>query len=269
MKDKFINSYRMVSSHEGTLFIYAFAYALIIGVAPFLIITVLVTSTLLLDMNAMVNLLAHYIPTDLIEPFVLYVKQIAPSDLILLISLSSVSFWVASKSVYSFLLEASRVDRVHIQAFILRIVSVIYFMVIVLGAIGFFVLFRFLPPYNFITVPIILWLMMMSFYRLVSFKFSSFSDVYMGSAIATAGLIFLGRLFFVYVNNFSNYQNIYGPMASLMILLISIYYISYIIYFGFCVNVVFYEANDEESIKEKLVYKLSHLRIMSFFENKK
>ena len=42
MEKKFLESYKMVSSHQGTLFVYAFAYALIIGIAPFLIIAVLV-----------------------------------------------------------------------------------------------------------------------------------------------------------------------------------------------------------------------------------
>lgn len=269
MFEKFFQSYKMVSSHDGTLFIYAFAYALIIGIAPFLILAVFLTSTLFLDMDSMVAMMSHYIPSDFILPFISYVKEIHPSDIVLLASLTSVSFGVASKSVYSFLLEASRVDEVNIQGFILRTISVVYFIVIIVAAIALLILFRLLPPYNFITVPIMLWFMMMGFYRLVSFKFSSFSDVYMGSAIATAGLIFLGRLFFVYINNFSNYQNIYGPMASLMILLISIYYISYIIYFGFCINVVFYEETDKEGIKQKLVYRLSNLKILSLLRNNK
>ena len=119
MKEKFLESYKMVSSHEGTLFIYGFSYAIIVGIAPFLIITVLVTSTLLLDIDGLVEMMAYYIPADLIEPFVLYIKQVAPSDIVLLISLSSVSFWMASKSVYSFLLEASRVDELNIRGYVL------------------------------------------------------------------------------------------------------------------------------------------------------
>lgn len=266
MKDKFIEAYKMLTSHEGTLFVYAFAYALVVGIAPFLIVTVLVMSNLLLDMDTMVEMMSHYIPSDLILPFITYIKQVDVSDIILLISLSSVSFWVASKSVYSFLLEASRVDKVEVEGIILRIISVLYFIFILLGGLVVVVLIRYLPPYNYITLPLLFWLMMMSFYRLISFKFSSFSDVYMGSAIATAGLIVLGRLFFVYVNDFSNYENVYGPLASLMILLISLYYISYIIYFGFCINVKFYEEKDNPSIKEKMVYKLSDLHPMKILK---
>lgn len=259
MKNKFKAAYKMLTSHEGSLFVYAFSYALIVGVAPFLIVAVLVATTLVLDVNAMVELMSHYVPSDLILPFVSYVKGVDASDVILLISLASISFWVASKTIYSFLLETSRVDKIEVDGIILRIISVLYFVFIMVGGIFIFVLVRYLPPYNYITVPILLWLMMMTFYRLISFKFSSFSDVYMGSAIASTGLLLLGRLFFVYVNDFSSFENIYGPLASLMILLISVYYISYIIYFGFCINVMFYEEKESQSIKEKMVYKLSDL----------
>ena len=76
MEKKFLESYKMVSSHQGTLFVYAFAYALIIGIAPFLIIAVLVASNFLLDMNTMVEFLSYYIPSDLIVPFIKYVVKL-------------------------------------------------------------------------------------------------------------------------------------------------------------------------------------------------
>lgn len=269
MEKKFLESYKMVSSHQGTLFVYAFAYALIIGIAPFLIIAVLVASNFLLDMNTMVEFLSYYIPSDLIVPFIKYVVEVAPSDVILLISLASISFWVASRSVYSFLLESSRIDDIQIPGYILRIISVIYFFLIILGAFLVVLLMRYLPPYNYITIPILLWLMMMVFYRIISFKFSRFSDVYMGAGISSAGLIFLGRIFFVYVNKYSNYQNIYGPLASLMIMLISVFFISYVIYFGFCINVVFFDDTGRENeTKRKLVFKLSEINLMNLFKRK-
>lgn len=264
MKNKLIDSYKMVSSHEGTLFIYAFAYALIVGIAPLLIILVLIASNLVLDIDSMVSILSLYIPTDLITPFINYIIEIAPQDIILLLSLSFVSFWVASKSIYSFLLETSRIEDVKSQAAIVRVISVIYFMIIILGGSLVIALLRYLPPYNYITLPLILWLLMMVFYRMISFKFSEFIDVYMGSAIATAGLIVLGKLFFIYVNDFSNYQSIYGPLASFMILLISVYFISYIIYLGFCVNVQFYKEREDDTIKRKLIYRISEWNYMAW-----
>ena len=261
MEKKFLDAYKMVKSHEGTLFVYAFSYSLITGIAPFLIIAVVIASTFLLDVNAMIDMISHFIPADLIEPFISYVKDSNFSDFILLVSLSSVSFWVASKSVYSFLLESSRIDEIKIRSIVLRAISVLYFLIIIVGGLSVMVLLNYLPPYNYITVPLLLWLMMMSFYRLISFRFSSFSDVYMGSALATSGLIVLGKIFFIYINDYSNYRTIYGPLSSLMILLISCYFISLVVYYGFCVNVVFYKKDQPESQKRKLVYSLSQFSL--------
>lgn len=270
---KFLKAYKMVSSYEGTLFVYAFSYSLITGIAPFLIIAVVVASKLLLDVDAIINLISNYIPPDLIVPFINYIREAAPTDLVLIFSLAAVSFWVASKTVYSFLLESSRIDEITIKSFVLRCVSVLYFAIIIVGALVVVVLMKYLPPYNYITIPLLLWLMMMAFYRLISFRFSRFSDVYMGSALATAGLIFLGKIFFVYINDYSNYQTIYGPMSSLMILLISCFFISYVVYFGFCINVVFYDQDkDDQEFKHKLVFKLSNIdlkKIVKRFKNKK
>ncbi len=258
MKDKLIQSYKMVSTHNGTLFVYAFSYALILAIAPFLIIAVLVASQFLVNFGKLIDYLSYYIPSDLITPFVRYVSEVAPSDIVLLISLASVSFWVASKTVYSFLLESARIDDIKVSSLALRIISVIYFLLILLGAYVMVLVIGFFPGYNMIAVPLMLWALLCVFYRLVSFKFASFKDVYLGGLVAMVGLVVLGRLFFVYVNDFSNYENIYGPLASLMILLISVYFVAYIIYFGHCLNVSLDDGHDRKrKFHLKLIYKIN------------
>lgn len=267
MEKKFIEAYKMVKSRDGTLFVYAFAYALITAVAPFLTIAVVLASTFLFDVDSIIATVSHFIPSDLILPFVNYISESSPSDIVLIISVASVSFWVASKSVYSYLLESNRIDTIDIKPFVLRIIALLYFIIIVMGAIVVLLVLNYLPPYNYITVPILLWFMMMAFYRLISFKFASFTDVYMGSAVATAGLISLGKLFLVYIYNYSNYQSIYGPLSSLMILLISCYFISMVIYYGFCLNAVFYDNEKAPTEKRKLVYSLSKFSLSRTLRN--
>lgn len=260
LKDKFLQAYRMVSSQDGTLFIYAFSYGLIIAIAPFLIIAVLIASNLLIDVDAMVQFLSLYLPGELIVPFINYVYEFAPSDIVLIVSLASASFWVASRSIYSFLLETSRIDNIHVPKMVLRIVGVLYFVFFIVVIVVVVLLLRYLPPYNYLTIPLLMWVMMMGFYRLISFKMTRFSDVYMGAALTTTGLIGLGRLFFTYINDFTNYQNIYGPLSSLMIMLISVYFISYILYFGYCINEALYDGSDREGeLEQTWIYRLSQV----------
>lgn len=265
MARKLYDAYKMVSSHEGTLFVYAFSYSIIVGIAPFLILAVIIAGNLFLEVESMIEIISHYIPADLIGPFISYIQEVAPSDIVLIVSLSLASLWVASRSVYSFLLESSRIDEISIQKLVLRLISMGYFLLIILGTFVVVFLLNYLPPYNYITIPLLLWLMMMSFYRLLSFRFTSFRDVYMGSAFATFGLLVMGKIFFVYINNYSNYASIYGPMASLMILLISCYFISYVIYLGFCINISFFDREmHSEDIKRKLAIRISNFSIRKF-----
>lgn len=228
----------MMSSNEGTLFTYALAYSIIVGIAPFIIISVVFVGTYVYDVSQIIQLLQRYVPADLILPFVDYIQTSDLSNLWLIISLLGVSIWVASKSIYSFLLLSSEQDGVNINHFFLRILACIYFIMIVLGIMAFGILIGYVPFINKFTTPIVITFFFVFFYRLLSFKYTRFRDVIWGSVTTAIVLILLGRLFFVYINQYSNYQTIYGPLASMMILLISGWIIAWVIFFGYCINYV-------------------------------
>lgn len=228
----------MMSSNEGTLFTYALAYSIIVGIAPFIIISVVFVGTYVYDVSQIIQLLQRYVPADLILPFVDYIQTSDLSNLWLIVSLLGVSIWVASKSIYSFLLLSSEQDGVNINHFFLRILACVYFVMIVLGIMAFGILIGYVPFINKFTTPIVITFFFVFFYRLLSFKYTRFRDVIWGSAITSIVLILLGRLFFVYINQYSNYQTIYGPLASMMILLISGWIIAWVVFFGYCINYV-------------------------------
>ena len=46
----------------------------------------------------------------------------------------------------------------------------------------------------------------------------------------------IGLTFIYYIEHYTRYDILYGPLAGLVILLISIYLVSSIIYFGYCLN---------------------------------
>ena len=49
----------------------------------------------------------------------------------------------------------------------------------------------------------------------------------------------VGIGFIYFIDNYTRYDVLYGPLASIVVLLISIYLISSIIYFGYCLNLEF------------------------------
>lgn len=238
-----------VNSNEGTLFTYAFAYSIIVGLAPLLIISVVFVSNYVFSIEQIVNLLSKYIPGDLINPFVSYLAVSDISSLNLIIPLLGASIWVASKSIYSFLLLSSEGEGYKISHIFLRILSVVYFVAFVIGLVAVGFLVSFIPFQISLFLPIILFVFFLFFYRILSFNRISFKQLIWGSLFTSIALSLVGQLFFVYINSFSNYESIYGPLSSFMILLISSWMISWIIFVGYCINVIFGKTQDNEPIK--------------------
>lgn len=249
MKEKIKDIATMMTTNESTLFIYALAYSIITGVAPLLIIMVVYMGTYVYNVDQIVSLLQRYIPEDLILPFVSYIQASEMTSKWFIVSLLGVSVWVASKSIYSFLLRSSVVDNVNVNNFVLRILAMIYFVIIILG-IGFVsFLMGYFPYINRFILPLLMFVFFVIVYKLLSFRYTGFRDVVYGSVFSSITLSLLGRLFFQYINQYSNYQTIYGPLASLMIMLISGWFIAWVVYCGYCINYVF--RHTEGPVKEK------------------
>lgn len=249
MKNKIKEVMGMMTSNEGTLFTYALAYSIITGVAPLLIITVVYMGTYIYNVDQIVTILQRYIPQDLILPFVSYIQASEMTSKWFIVSLLVVSIWVASKSIYSFLLRSSDVDNVNINHFILRLLAMVYFAIIILGIGLVSFLMGYFPFINRYALPFLMILFFVIVYKLLSFRYTGFRDVIYGAIFSSVTLTLLGRLFFQYINQYSNYETIYGPLASLMIMFISGWFIAWVVYCGYCINYVF--RHDDGKVKEK------------------
>lgn len=249
MKDKMIQIVKMMSAGDATLFIYAFAYSLIVGIAPFLIIAVVFLGSRFTNVDVLIDFLARYVPADLINPFIGYISSFdIDGQLYLFVSILSVSLWVGSKSIYSFILLSSEYDDVKISHIILRILSLFYFilLIITIMGIGFIATLSGIPLRLWILPTMIVFFCI--FYLMTSFRVRSFLRVLPGAVIASVLLSTLGRVFFAYINQFGNYQNIYGPLASVMILMISCWIIAWIVFLGYTVNFVLYPNHNQETM---------------------
>lgn len=238
--------YKMVTDQEGTIFTYAFAYSLIVGLAPLLIITVVFIGNYLLDVTTIINYLQRFIPGEFIEPFIDYVMLTDARSTWILLSLLGASMFVASKSIYSFLLMARKNDDKPRKSIILRITALIYFVVLVFGfgLLGFVI--SYLPFGKKQLIPVVIFAFFAIFYQLIYSKNLKLSALLWGAGFASVTLLLLGQGFFIYINEYSSYQNVYGPLSSLMILLISMWLVSWIFYAGYCVSVVLNEDTEAE-----------------------
>jgi membrane protein len=73
-------------------------------------------------------------------------------------------------------------------------------------------------------------------YRFVPATTRKWKFITAGSALATVLMILVTLLFSVFVNNFSNYNKIYGSVGTLLILMISVYLYSLTLLIGFELN---------------------------------
>lgn len=236
--------YDLITANEGQFFIYAFAYSLVLGLAPLLITAILLLGNVI-SIESLVTVLEQYLPRDIIVPFIEYIRMTRPSELMMFISAVVVSIWMGSKIVYSYLIYSSNILKIKINGFILRLVSIVVLLVLLFGVGAIVFVLSYIKIFNFIIYPLLVFLLLFTFYWIISFNKIKIRFLLLGSGVASIFFYLLGSFFFLYVNNMSNYQSVYGPLASIMILLIACYLISFIIYLGYCVLISFSDLDTE------------------------
>ena len=84
------------------------------------------------------------------------------------------------------------------------------------------------------------------FYHLCTFRLREWTYGLLGALFSTVSIYFVGLLFFKSVRYFTNYENVYGPLSSIMLLFLSVFVISIIIYFGYIFNNKFTQNKNED-----------------------
>ncbi len=77
-------------------------------------------------------------------------------------------------------------------------------------------------------------------------------DVIPGTIVATLGWVIISFLYSIYLTYFASYTEFYSSFASIIILMIWIYLISYILIVGLVINATYFEEKKIEKIKESV-----------------
>lgn len=244
---------RQINSFEGSLFIYSLSFSLLLTIGPALIVFVASFQWLNMDVEILVSKLAQFMPIELIGPFIEFLLN--KSSLSVWVSLVSmgVSLFLASRCVYSFLLIAISIEKVNYPKWSIRIYSVFEFVLIYLYVIGCIVLTSLLAQISFVYIPLLYFAAALfgfySFYHLCTFKDRGRAYGLAGALFSTVSIYLAGLLFFQIVYRFTNYDSIYGPLASLMVLFLSVLVVSVIIYVGYVINTQFINQKKEKDRK--------------------
>ena len=244
----------MMTSFEGTTFVYALSYSILLSLAPLSALLILFFRNTPDFLEQLTSFALLYIPAEMVSPFVEFFRRNSPTEWLPLLFFVAVSLWVASKAIYSFLLISAHLDQAELPRWFLRLVSLVMFVILLAVLSGAVIVLQRFRIRGLCAQVLILFFGFCLFYRLLSFRNYQWRIVFRGAALTTAALSLLGFFFFVCIRRFTRYESVYGPLSSLVILFLSVYIIAAVIYFGFCVNQV---AKDKD-----LVQPLKHYTVL-------
>lgn len=246
---KILEVYDLFTSYDGTTFVYALSYSLLLSLAPLAALLVVFFRSSPAGLQSILTFAEKYIPQDLLNPFIDFFLGNSPVELIPLIFFIVVSLWVASRAIYSFLMISAHLDEVELPQWFMRGVAVADFVVLLSVLILMVFVLQHFRFAGLISQVLVLFLGFCIFYRLLSFRNYQWRAVAPGAMFTTIGMSLLGTFFFFVINHFTRYESIYGPLSSMVILFLSVYIIASIIYLGFCINQVFVEKDMVQPLK--------------------
>ena len=249
-----IQLWKMLKNEEGLLFTYALAFSLLLTIAPSLLIFVLLFASTYIDFTFIEDILMRFLPNVTNEQIQHIVYYFVDRDYSLWSFVTTIcaSFYLASKSIYAFLFISARNEMVSVKKWYLRLLSLWFYISFVLLIVGYIqLLYPYLMKYGGFRW-LSLWGFLYYFYNRLSFRKYSFKYGITGSLIASILFSILASLFMVVIQYFTSYQDVYGPLATFVTVILAIYLISCIIYIGFCWNLI-WQKEDIEQIPYKNV----------------
>lgn len=246
---RFLDLYKEFTSFEGSLFKYSLSFSFLLALAPSLVIIVMLFKYNLLPIDIIINFIMSFLPYASSEETITTIIQFfleRQYNLVSFIITLCVSFYLASRIVFSFLLISASHEEVDAPKWAIRIKSIVLFIMFLAMLVGCVTVGTFLKEYLPLVSSGLMLLLFTMMYRALSFRKRNWSFGILGAIFTTLMILCLASLFITMINHFTSYQDVYGPLASLVTLLLAIYLISCIIYFGYCLNIVFEEDYGEE-----------------------
>lgn len=204
----------------------------------------------------------EFLPNVINSFFDIYLNEIMDdSKLSLTIVSAVVLLWSASRGIFSIIGGLNSVYEIkeNRNYFLLRLLAMFYtiaFVVILVCALLIMVfgdmlsdlLYSFFPDLKglvyiisslrFIISFVLLVLFFTVLYKALPNGKQRFSDQIPGAVVTGAGWVSFSILFSFFVDNFSNYANIYGSLTAIIVLLLWLYICMYIMFIGAEINLI-------------------------------
>lgn len=256
---------KMFTSKEGSLFRYSLGFCLVISLLPTLVVILYLYKETIASPESMITFLYAFIPQDLLEPFVEFVLAKDYSNIISLIITMIVSSFIASRIFYSFMLKSSVDEEFHVASIVVRAKAYVCFLLFLFAIVFITIVNQFIMIPSGIIFLVGLFLSCYYVYRFISFEKKPLSYGVAGASFTSVSIIIIAVVFLYFVKQYTNYNNIYGPLVSLFVLFIVVYLIANIFYLGYCVNVVLEDRTISCDFKHEKFYRSITKRIDDFY----
>lgn len=238
------------------------AFFMLFATVPLMILLLSLTTLLSFSAEEFIGSISAMFPSLVDSLFKDIIHNVFENGSSIMTSFSAFAvIWSASKGVYYIMTGLNSVFEVKESrgAFKLRAISIFYtliFILILAAALLLMVFGAFITRFIEVRVPelsslmdalnslrFVIGLLLLTFFFATLFKAlpdrkSSFSSQLPGAVIAAVGWVMFSFVFSFYVNNFSNYSNIYGSLAAIIVFMLWLYICMNILFFGAELNLL-------------------------------
>lgn len=245
------------------------AYFFFVSLVPMITVAGLFAGLFNIDLQVLAQLINDAVPKDIAEiivPFITTSKWSWGATLSILIA-----FFLASNATHALIITSNTLFHIdqtseldtRIKAFFMTflIIFLLFFIIIILGFGDMILSFIFsigilknASNFHYILISILKWPVAFFFiFYIVKLIFTIAPDAKIPSKHMTNGALFTSVSWMIatfiysfYVNNIANYSALYGSLASIVMTLVWIYFLSYLFVIGVAINVGYYFENKNE-----------------------
>ena len=243
------------------------AFFLILSLAPIISLFGMTASLFSLSTVSITNYFSNLFPKEIVDIILPFFDGVNVTNILFVI----VGLYVASNASDSLITASNLLYKIKNKNYIYRRIKslfmtfwllILFVVTLIVLAFGSFILtklsqFGILGEFianNYLLILIIktliafitIFLIIKIVYTLAPDQKIKSKYVNYGSLFATVSIIIVCTFYSFYVNNIAHYDIIYGSLANIAILMLLVYFISYIIVLGIAINHNYYEMNNKE-----------------------
>lgn len=237
--------WKMYTNQDSVIFQLGFAYSILLSLIPLLVIFVVLFNRFALNTEALIEIFGQFIETNLLASFIKFFNAENSGELLSLIILLIISINLGSRAFITYLYLTQRIEETKYKWWFLKLRALLGLITfVVVFTISLYLATRFSLNNSLVQFMISI-VSLLILYRGLALEHRSIKNLYKGALISGVGLYLMTYGLYYFFNNLFNYKSIYGPLASLMVLFLSIYILAKIIHLGYCINYVYRDRNAE------------------------